>query len=100
MFYKGILNQDRGALTLAEDVRRGVYSDNPEFFLSELETWWKHRTAKAIREVSIYEPNGEEADAITVYMRCLEAVGVDTAQEAEHVRQVMRDAIAKSEARK
>lgn len=96
MFYRGTLNQDRDALTLAEDVRRGVYSDNPTFFLSELESWFKRRAGNAIREVSIYEPNDEESDGITVYMRCLEAVGVDTAREAEHVRQIMRNAISQN----
>jgi len=91
--YIGILSKDREALTLADDVRRQLYSDNPDWFLSELESWYKRRAGSAIRNVSIYESDDSESDGVTVYMRCLEAVGVDVSAEAEHVRQVMQDAI-------
>lgn len=55
-----------------------------------------------MREVSIYEGDfndEQEVEPIVVYMRCLEALGVDVDREAEHVRQVMRDAVAKSDER-
>lgn len=60
----------------------------------------KESLVQRLREVSIYEGewNAErEVEPIVVYMRCLEALGVNTDREAEHVRQVMRDAIAKSD---
>lgn len=96
MKYTGILKKDHDALILAEDVQRGVYSNNPAFFLSELEAWYKRRASDAIRGVVVYERNDKESNGVTVYMRCLEAVGVDVDVEAEHVRQVMRDAINES----
>jgi hypothetical protein len=96
MIYTGVLRQDKEALRLAEDVRRGMYRDDSDLFLIDLESWYRDKVSKAIREVSIYESGDRESDGVTVYMRCLDAVGVNVEQEAEHIRQVMRDAIAKS----
>ena len=68
-------------------------------FTLALENLREHLISK-LREVSIY--NGDfnderEVEPIVVYMRCLEALGVDVDREAEHVRQIMRDAIEAKE---
>lgn len=55
-----------------------------------------------LREVSLYAgdmDNEHEVDSFTVYMRCLEALGVNIETEAEHIRQIMRDAVTKSKAK-
>lgn len=85
--------------------------DRSRWYCGRAERWSGHRTLhefvslddllsaikesvhKAVREISIYEEDESESEGVVVYMRCLAAVGIDVAQEAEGIRQIMRDAL-------
>lgn len=86
-----------GPQKLGKTKRAQQCAELQDNFTLALENLREHLISR-LREVSIYEGdfNDErEVEPVVVYMRCLEALGVDVDREAEHVRQVMRDAIAK-----